>query len=58
MTSRFTIWPLRFSPNPAAMIEFFTVLGLRNAISHAELTYATFDGHSGKLGVHGAVGAG
>ncbi len=56
MTHRYTIWPLRFSPNPAAMIEFFTVLGLHNTLSHAERTFATFDGRSGKLGIHTAAG--
>ena len=56
MTHRYTIWPLRFSPNPAAMIEFFTVLGLHNTLSHPERTFATFDGRSGKLGIHTAAG--
>jgi hypothetical protein len=55
MTRPYTIWPLRFSPNPDAMIEFFDVLGLHKAISHADRTYASFDGRSGKLGVHSAA---
>jgi hypothetical protein len=55
MTHRYTVWPLRFSPSPAAMIEFFAVLGLHNTLSHAERTFATFDGRSGKLGVHSAA---
>jgi predicted lactoylglutathione lyase len=55
MTRPYTIWPLRFSPKPAAMIEFFGVLGLRKALSHADGTYASFDGRSGRLGVHSAA---
>jgi hypothetical protein len=55
MTRPYTIWPLRFSPKPAAMIEFFGVLGLRKALSHADGTYASFNGRSGRLGVHSAA---
>lgn len=55
MADSFTLWPLRFSPRPAAMIDFFTSLGLRQTLGDADQTYATFDGATGSLGVHGAA---
>jgi hypothetical protein len=55
MSRPYAIWPLRFSPNPAAMIEFFATLGLDKALSHADGTYASFAGRSGGLGVHSAA---
>jgi hypothetical protein len=55
MSHPYAIWPLRFSPNPVAMIEFFAALGLDKALSHADGTYASFAGRSGSLGVHSAA---
>jgi hypothetical protein len=37
------------------MIEFFDVLGLHKALSHADGTHTGFDGRSGKLAVHSAA---
>ena len=45
---------MRFSPDPAAMIDFYSRLGLHKALSHDDGTFATFDGRSGTLGVHDA----
>ena len=47
MTLSYAIWPLRFSPDPAAMIDFYSRLGLHKALSHDDGTFATFDGRSG-----------
>ncbi len=52
MTPRFSIWPLRFSADPAAMITFFASLGMHRTVSRPSKTYATFVGSSGRLGVH------
>lgn len=54
MTRPYVIWPLRFSPNPAAMIDFYRRLGLHQDLSHDSGTYATFRGRAGALGVHDA----
>lgn len=54
MTCSYAIWPLRFSPDPAAMIEFYARLGLRQTLSHDDGTFATLEGRSGALGVHDA----
>ena len=54
MTHSYAIWPLRFSPDPAALIDFYTRLGLHKGFSHDDGTFATFDGRSGTLGVHDA----
>lgn len=54
MSRTYTTLPLRFSPNSAAMIDFFTALGLRKTLAHEDQTYATFDGATGSLGVHSA----
>jgi len=54
MTRPYVIWPLRFSPNAPAMIDFYTRLGLHKAFSHDNGTFATFTGRSGTLGVHDA----
>jgi hypothetical protein len=54
MTLSYAIWPLRFSPDPAAMIDFYSRLGLHQALSHDDGTFATFEGRSGTLGVHDA----
>jgi hypothetical protein len=50
----YTIWPLRFSTDPAAMIDFLAALGLNQTVGHASRTFATFAGRSGTLGVHDA----
>lgn len=55
MTRSYVIWPLRFSPDPAAMIDFYSRLGLHQALSHDSGTYASFDGRGGSLGVHDAA---
>ena len=55
MTRSYVIWPLRFSPRPAAMIDFYSRLGLHKALSHDNGTYASFDGRGGALGVHDAA---
>ena len=55
MTLAYAIWPIRFSPDPAAMIDFYSRLGLHKALSHDDGTFATFDGRSGTLGVHEAL---
>lgn len=54
MTRSYVIWPLRFSHDPAAMIDFYTKLGLHKALDHDSGTYASFDGLGGSLGVHDA----
>ena len=54
MTHSYAIWPLRFSPDPAAVIDFYSRLGLHKALSHDDGTFATFEGRSGTLGVHDA----
>ncbi|HEY5783502.1 MAG TPA: VOC family protein [Microlunatus sp.] len=54
MTRTYTIWPLRFTSDPAAMIDFYARLGLHQALSHEDDTFATFAGRSGTLGVHDA----
>ena len=54
MTRPYVIWPLRFSPDAAAMIDFYRRLGLHLAFSHDNGTFATFNGRSGTLGVHSA----
>ena len=54
MTLAYAIRPIRFSPDPAAMIDFYSRLGLHKALSHDDGTFATFDGRSGTLGVHDA----
>ena len=51
----YVIWPLRFSPNAPAMIDFYTRLGLHKSFSHDNGTFATFLGRSGTLGVHDAL---
>jgi hypothetical protein len=48
----YTIWPLRFSTDPGAMIDFLAALGLNQTVGHESRTYATFAGRSGTLGVH------
>lgn len=52
MTRPYVIWPLRFSPNAAAMIDFYRRIGLQLAFSHDNGSFATFNGRSGTLGVH------
>lgn len=54
MICPYVIWPLRFSPNAPAMIDFYTRLGLHKSFSHDDGTFATFQGRSGTLGVHDA----
>lgn len=54
MTHAYVIWPLRFTADPAAMIDFYTRLGLHQSLSHEDGTFATFVGRSGTLGVHDA----
>lgn len=54
MNRSYAIWPLRFSPQAPAMIDFYTRLGLRPSLGHASGTFATFAGRSGTLGVHDA----
>ncbi len=54
MTHAYAIWPLRFTPDPAAMIDFYARLGLHQSLSHETGTFATFVGRSGTLGVHDA----
>lgn len=54
MTPAYVIWPLRFSADPVAMIDFYTRLGLHQSLSHDTGTFATFVGRSGTLGVHDA----
>ena len=54
MTHPYAIWPLRFSPDPAGMIDFYSRLGLHQSLSHEAGTFATFVGRSGALGVHDA----
>ena len=51
----YVTWPLRFSPNAPAMIDFYTRLGLHKSFSHDNGTFATFLGRSGTLGVHDAL---
>lgn len=55
MIRPYVIWPLRFSPNAPAMIDFYTRLGLHKSFSHDNGTFATFHGRSGTLGVHDAL---
>ena len=54
MIRPYVIWPLRFSPNAPAVIDFYTRLGLHKSLSHDDGTFATFRGRSGTLGVHDA----
>lgn len=54
MTHAYVIWPLRFTADPAAMIDFYSRLGLHQSLSHETGTFATFVGRSGTLGVHDA----
>jgi predicted enzyme related to lactoylglutathione lyase len=54
MTHTYVIWPLRFTPDPSAMIDFYGRLGLHQSLSHESGTFATFVGRSGTLGVHDA----
>lgn len=54
MIRPYVVWPLRFSPNAPAMIDFYTRLGLHKSVSHDNGTFATFRGRSGTLGVHDA----
>lgn len=54
MTPAYVIWPLRFTPDPVAMIDFYRRLGLHQWLSHDTGTFATFVGRSGTLGVHDA----
>lgn len=58
MTSPYSIWPLRFSPDPAAMITFFAALGLHQAASRGSGSSAGFLGRSGGIGVHEAETSG
>ena len=54
MTRPYVIWPLRFSPNAPAMIDFYSRIGLHLTFSHDNGTFATFRGRAGTLGVHDA----
>jgi len=54
MTRPYLIWPLKFSPDAPAMIDFYRRLGLQLAFSHDSATFATFNGRAGTLGVHDA----
>lgn len=54
MIRPYVVWPLRFSPDAPAMIDFYTRLGLRKSLSHDGGTFATLQGRSGALGVHDA----
>ncbi len=57
MTSTYGIWPLRFSPRPAAMIGFAAALGLRLEERGDGGTFASFAGRGGRFGVHDAATA-
>ena len=56
MSQSYTIFPMRFSAEPRAMIALLEALGLQRVLDNADGTYAEFQGASGRVAVHG-VGA-
>jgi hypothetical protein len=56
MSQSYTVFPMRFSAEPRAMIALLEALGLQRVLDTADGTYAEFQGASGRVAVHG-VGA-
>ena len=57
MSHDYTVFPIRFSAQPQAMIAFYTALGLAKTFDHDSGTWAVFRGASGALAVHGLAEA-
>jgi len=54
MSAPYTVCPYRFSADPAAMVGFLDLLGLRREVTTAEDSFAIMRGRRGRVGVHAA----
>ena len=57
MSHPYTVFPMRFSAEPAAMIAFLEELGLRRVLDTEGGGYAEFVAASGRVAVHGVADA-